>query len=111
MADDLRQILTKLEQIENRLNTIERRRAPEPISAEELQAYAKVRDLVAWSDETTCGINETSPCIIRRCWWFVPPRGAGLCIPQRCDVECVCGPCNIGGGAGGGVGRFGGLGG
>ena len=106
MADDLRQILTKLEQIENRLNTIERRRVPEPISAEELQAYAKVRDLVAWSDETSCGINETSPCVWRRpwpssCWWW-------RFIPQFCDRECV--PPDLRTGPAVNVSRFGGLG-
>lgn len=108
MADEFKTILAKLEQIENRLNVVERRRAPEAISQEEVAAYLKVRDVIAWDPDTTCGINETSPGIIRRCWWVPPPRLC-ICACRPCDAECSCGPCAMGGG--GAIGRFGSLGG
>ena len=107
MADELKQILVKLERLEDRLNTIERRRTPESISKEEMAAFTKVRDMLAWDPDWTCGINETSPCVVVRCW---RPKTCWPTICRPCDVECSCGPL-VGGGGLGAAGRFGGLGG
>jgi hypothetical protein len=77
------------------------------ITAEEIQAFEKVRDVIASDWGEFCGINDCYRCIVvQRC--------VTTCIKtcySPCIYECTCGPCNIGGFGGGNVGRFGGLGG
>jgi len=105
----------RLERIEKALEVLPRRAAAEEVSADELRAFVKVRAALGWE---TCGINETSPCIVV-CRTTSICSVCSLCqvcrICRICDVECTCGPCNLcmqgGGGPVGGGGRFGGLGG
>ena len=82
------------------------RRMAADITDDELQAFVKVRDVIAFTDwGEFCGINDCFKCIV------VQPC-ISLCT-QRCFTpcifECSCGPCNMGG-APGGVSRFGNLG-
>ena len=74
------------------------------LTAEEIRAFRKVRDIVAFDPDTVCGINECFKCVnICR----VNPVCVAVCrVCRVCDFECTCGPCNIGGRGG----RFGGLG-
>ncbi|HSP59842.1 MAG TPA: hypothetical protein VLO09_02170 [Ornithinimicrobium sp.] len=83
------------------------RRPADSISAEDMQAYVRVRDVIAPDYGEFCGINDCFRCIVSRC--YQP------CVVQcitRCINECTCGPCNIDPGfIPGGMHRFGGLGG
>lgn len=112
MNDELKELSLRLERLEKVLDTVPRRGSAEELSAEEIRAYAKVR--VAFGEGGTCGINETSPCVIA-CLRCAPIcRTTPIPICRVCDFECTCGPCAIcgaGGGGFGGGGRFGGLGG
>lgn len=110
-ANALKEIALRLERLEKSLDTVPRRAPMPDVSAEELKAYTKVRAALAF-EWGSCGINETSPCVVA-CRVPTP-----LCRPvpvcRACDFECTCGPCAqcfSGGGAVGGSGRFGGLGG
>lgn len=61
------------------------------ITADELRAYQKVKDLVAVDWGGPCGINECYPCVLFPCTrCYIDP-------PKPCDVECTCGPCALGG--------------
>ena len=110
MSDDLKELSLRLERIEKALDTLPRRTSAEELTAEEMRAYVKVRAAIGeWG---TCGINETSPCVVV-CRQPVVCR-TPIPICRFCDFECTCGPCAMcgaGGGAMGGGGRFGGLGG
>jgi hypothetical protein len=98
----------RLNQLEGRLERIEKalgsrmQREPVDLSADELQAYIKVRDVIAadWGD--FCGINDCFRCTL--C------RSCSVCLVcqvcRLCDVECICGPCGIRGAAGGGIRDF-----
>ena len=100
----------RIRKLEDALGQARARRQSIDVSPEDIQAYRKVRDALAFDPETVCGINECMPCIIRPC--VVNPCVINPCIIRRCDVECICGPCGFGGFGGfGGGGRFGGLGG
>jgi len=89
----------ELEKLELRIGKIERlleeavaKRAPTKITEEEMAAFQKVRDVIAadWGD--FCGINDCYRCVVIRCLQCFTPTP--LCRP--CDVECSCGPGNIG---------------
>jgi hypothetical protein len=109
MQDDaLKELSLRLERIEKAIETL-----PRPTSAslseEDLAAYHRVRN-VLW-DDGTCGINETSPCVISCRIIDKICRVIPLC--RICDVECTCGPCNVFADLGvlrGGAFRFGNLG-
>jgi hypothetical protein len=94
----------RIVELENQLKGRTARRDVSSLTPEEMQAYIKVRDILAgdWGD--FCGINDCFRCIIARCWQQC------LRCWQPC-FECTCGPCLIGQPMGGGVGRFGNLGG
>lgn len=96
--------IAKLEELIEQLST---RRAPVNVSAEEIKAYQKVRDVIAadWGD--FCGINDCFRCTVVRCG----TRCLTLCdiVCRPCDVECSCGPCSMGG-LGGRLRRFSSLG-
>jgi hypothetical protein len=85
-----------------------RKREAADLSADEIRAYQKVRDVIAADWGEFCGINDCFRCIINRCLRCYTP--VPIPIPRPCDFECSCGPCNVGG-MGGGLGRFSGLGG
>jgi hypothetical protein len=85
--EEFEQLKGRIVELENQLKW--RRRVPDvsAITPEDIQAFVKVRDAIApdWV------------CWILPCCHFLPCH--------------ACGPGNSPGGAGGGVGRFGGLGG
>jgi hypothetical protein len=86
------------------------------LTPEELQAFAKVRDLMAADTGGFCGINDCFRCVISHCVTTCIARciQCAQCIQciqcVQCIFECTCGPCLASQG-GGGVGRFSGLGG
>ena len=94
----------KLQQLEGRIKELEQsfgrpQREPVDISAEEMSVYLKVRDVIAADYGDFCGINDCFRCITN--------CRSQICRVCRrfCDVECICGPCNVGG-FGGGVRDF-----
>lgn len=108
MADDsTKELAVRIGRLEKLVGSIAERGEPIDISADDIKAYRKVRDVVAADWGEFCGINDCFRCIIRclrctvRCY---------TCL--RCDVECNCGPCNWGyGSVAGGLDRFSRLGG
>lgn len=95
----------RLTEIEKKLDMLTQRAPTAGLSKEDIEAYRRVRDVMAADWGEFCGINDCFRCI----------QLCGVrCLTTRCIVrcinECVCGPCNIGGGLGGGIGRFEGLG-
>jgi hypothetical protein len=104
MAEDK---IRKLEgRIQNLENALASRQRPEPtsLSEDEVAAYIKVRDVIAADYGEFCGINDCFRPIVCRVACVV----CRIC--RICDVECICGPCNIGGlrGGSGDFMRFGG---
>jgi hypothetical protein len=93
--------------LEGRIDRLEKmfmagpKREAVDLSADEVNAYLKVRDVIAADYGEFCGINDCFRCML--C------RSCSVCrvcrICRMCDVECICGPCNIGG-MGGGAGDF-----
>ena len=95
MADDnLQKLEARIQQLEKMLTSMHAHSKATDLSADDINAYIKVRDVVApdWGD--FCGINDCFRCVIYRCH-------SPLCIVRcivRCINECVCGPCLQGGG-------------
>lgn len=87
--DSLKDVIVRLERLEAKIGTVARKAVSE-LSADEVAAYHKVQN--AFWEDGTCGINETSPCILR---CNVITGGRVIPIPKPCDVECTCGPCSI----------------
>lgn len=92
---DLKEMELRLERIEKAIATLAKPRGQATISEEDVAAYHRVRS-VMWEDGT-CGINETSPCVIScriidKICRIVP---IPIPIPKPCDFECTCGPCNV----------------
>jgi hypothetical protein len=110
MADEkeLREVSLRLERLEAKLDTIGREPSVSALTEQDIAAYHKVQN--AFWEDGSCGINETSPCVFR-CNIFKGGTVVPLPRPKFCDIECTCGPCNLGGGAFGGAVRFRGLGG
>ncbi len=109
-ADELKKVNVRLERLEKRLDTVAKAPKTAELSAEDISAYHRVRTAL-WEDGT-CGINETSPCVVQLC------RGpiricdiVCLRICRACDTECTCGPCGVYERASYGGRRFGDLGG
>jgi len=107
---DMKDMELRLERIEKAIETLAKPRSSAvSLSEADVAAYHRVREAL-W-EEGTCGINETSPCVISciiidKICKIVP-------IPTFCDRECTCGPCNIFtdfGSFRGGIARFGRLG-
>ena len=95
MSDkEMKELELRLERIEKAVETIAAQRPGlASLSAEEIDVYHKVRSAL-W-EEGTCGINETSPCVIscrvvEKICKVVP-----IPICRICDVECTCGPCSV----------------
>jgi hypothetical protein len=68
----------------------------EKAAKEDIDTYLRVlRAALATDWGENCGINECFKCIA--CWTCSGgPQLCYRCGPcLRCDVECVCGPCNI----------------
>jgi hypothetical protein len=108
--DVVKKLEARVVELEARLGQVARRPEPAHITAEEVQAFHKVKDLIAADFGDFCGINDCFRLCFR-CGGGGGGGGVFRCI-TRCINECVCGPCNIGGGLGGGFGgQFGGFGG
>lgn len=109
-ADDLKEVKVRLDRLEKRVGTVAKAPKTAELSQEDISAYHRVRSAL-WEDGS-CGINETSPCVVQLCRG--PVRVCDLAcqrICRACDVECTCGPCNVFDRGVFGGGRFGGLGG
>ncbi len=106
MEDDkVKKLEARVIELEQKLGQFTRRPEPAHVTAEEIQAFHKVRDLVATDFGDFCGINDC----FRACFRCQGGGGTSNCF--RCINECVCGPCSPGGFGGGGFGgRFGGFG-
>lgn len=105
MDETVKRLEARITELESKLAGAGRPQAAE-ITADEMKAFVKVRDVVAADWGEMCGINDCFRCI-RICYQGCISR----CI-YRCINECVCGPCNQGGGGfSGGGGQFGGFGG
>jgi hypothetical protein len=107
-SDDLKKLEMRIDKLESMLSSSARAREAADLTADEIKAYQKVRDVVAADYGEFCGINDCFRCIVFRCLRCYEP--VPIPIPRPCDVECSCGPCNVGR-FGGGAGRFSGLGG
>jgi hypothetical protein len=105
--EEFEELKGRIVELENQLGQRGVKRTSEPITPEEMQAFAKVRDVLAADWGGFCGVNDCFRCIVQNCWQPCITR----CLPPPCIVECTCGPCNIGAAGGGGLSRFGGLGG
>jgi hypothetical protein len=109
MQDDtLKDLELRLERIEKAIETLPKS-VGASLSEEDVAAYHRVRS-VLWEDGT-CGINETSPCVIS--CRIIDKVCRVIPIFRVCDVECSCGPCNVFTDLGilrGGAERFGNLG-
>jgi hypothetical protein len=94
--DRIKKLEGRIEELENQLRG-RAQREPVDLSADEVQAYMKVRDVIAadWGD--FCGINDCFRCSICRACTIC--RVCQIC--RLCDVECICGPCLRGGTVGG----------
>lgn len=101
----------RIVELENQLKAGQVKREVTDLSAEDLKAYAKVRDVIAADWGEFCGINDCYRCVTRCTVCTVCSVCVGRCI-QVCINECTCGPCNVGGlgNIGDLGGRFGGLG-
>jgi len=109
-VNEIKELQLRIEKLESMLERVgTSRQQPSSLTAEEMAAYRKVRDVIAADFGEFCGINDCFRCVVVRCSLcqvFCDVR----CRP--CDVECVCGPCGLGGGGfAGGLRRFGNLGG
>ncbi len=106
MTDDTKELSARIARLEKLVESLaSQHERPEvtDITAQELTAFRKVRDVLAFDPDTVCGINECFKCIslCRVC------QVCAVCrVCKVCDFECTCGPCNIGGMSG----RFGALG-
>jgi hypothetical protein len=105
-GDDIKTLEMRIRKLETMLSETAERREATNLSADEIRAYQKVRDVIAADWGEFCGINDCFRCIVVRCLRCYEP----VPIPRPCDIECSCGPCNIGR-LGGGMSRFSGLGG
>jgi hypothetical protein len=108
--DALKDLQVRLERIEKAIETQPKPQASS-LSEDDVAAYHRVRS-VLWEDGS-CGINETSPCVIS-CRIIDKICRVVPVICRACDVECTCGPCNIFSEIGslrGGISRFSRLGG
>ena len=115
MAEDrIKKLELRIQELEDQLGSQRARPELEDLSADELKAYVKVREMlqVDWGD--FCGINDCMRCIVRLCDRCIrwPSETISRCVHTcGCIFECFCGPCNPGGFSSGGGGRFSQLGG
>lgn len=104
--DEIAELKSRVAELEKLLAA---RSQPVEITADEMAAYKKVSEALAF-DVGDCGINECSrPPIVLRCVQPCVVKCIHRCIVrciQKCIFECSCGPCNVGGFGGGGFSRF-----
>jgi hypothetical protein len=94
--DDLKKLDMRIARMEKLVETLVTRAEPTEISADEMETYKKVRDVVAVDWGHFCGINDCFRCIVQPCVARCVQTCIQACI-KVCDVECSCGPCSIGG--------------
>lgn len=110
---DVKKLEMRIVELEDELKTLRAARQPVDISADEVRAYLKVKDVlrVDWGD--FCGINDCARCNIARCG-TVGPITRCLCAVECFGCGCVvgCGPCACisAGSLRGSLGRFSSLG-
>ena len=94
-ADRIDRLELQIKEIRDLLEAGRARPKISDITTEDLQAYVRVRDVIA-TDIEECGINECYRCIgiCRSC--RVCSTICAIC--RICIFECSCGPCNPGGG-------------
>ena len=102
---DIQKLELRIKELEDQLKSMRSSQPGSQISAEDMQAFQRVRDALLGGGGASFCLTECTRCI-------------GLCIVncisvciQRCIFECSCGPCLQERPLGGGGGRFGGLGG
>lgn len=88
----LKNMELRLERIEKAIDSIAKPVVSQ-LSEDDITAYHRVRE-VLWEDGT-CGINETSPCVVTCRIIDKVCKVVPIPICKACDVECTCGPCNI----------------
>jgi hypothetical protein len=91
--EQVKQLELRIVELEKKLELATKRTSTAKLSAEELKAYTKVRDILAADYGDFCGINDCFRCVVVRCGGYT--SCVTRCI-QRCIQECTCGPCNIG---------------
>ncbi len=95
MAEELKDVLVRLERLEEKIGAISvTSKTPKvsKLTIAEVDAYHKVVSTL-WEDGT-CGINETSPCVFK-CNVVIGKKVVPIPIPNPtiCVNECTCGPC------------------
>ena len=103
MADDdrMKALEGRIAELENLLAR-QTKTPMESLTAEEMQTFTKVRDVIAADWGEFCGINDCFRC--RVCRTCVVCRVCRVC--RVCDHECICGPCVVDGPIGRGVAGF-----
>lgn len=105
--NDLSARIARLEKLVESMAASSSRPDVKDLTAEDIAAFRKVRDVLAFDPDTACGINECFKCVSLCRVCQVCQVCQQICrVCRVCDFECTCGPCNLGGFAG----RFGGLG-
>jgi hypothetical protein len=107
---DVQKLELRIKELEDQLKSL---RSSSQVTPEDLQAFQRVRDAMLATCLSGC-ISECARCIgplcIVNCVTNCVTNCITVCI-TRCIFECTCGPCLQDRPAGGGGGRFGGLGG
>ena len=88
-SDELKDLAVRLKNLESKLETV----PPRGGRGVDGKGHRRLpQGSAGVLEDGTCGINETSPCILR---CNVINQGKVIPIPKPCDIECTCGPCNI----------------
>jgi hypothetical protein len=88
VAEEKGELEGRIERLEQMLGPGTRREAVD-LSADEINAYIKVRDVIAANYGEFCGINDCFRCTLCK-----PCMTCSTCSTCRicrfCDVECIC---------------------
>jgi len=114
MAEDqIRKLELRIKELEDQLQTQRAQPEVSDLSADEVKAFMKVREMLQVDWGEFCGINDCMRInrLCDRCIRW-PSETISRCVHTcGCIFECFCGPCNFGGFSAGGGGRFSQLGG
>ncbi len=91
-SEEIEELKGRIERLENALAGAAPKRAVADLSPDEIQAFMKVREVLAADWGEFCGINDCYRC--RICAVCKVCRVCRIC--RVCDFECVCGPCALG---------------
>ena len=107
MSDDLKKLDMRIAKIESMMESVASRPQLSDITPEEMKAFQKVRDAIAFDPDNSCGINECFKVPVTFCRTCRVCQVCQVCrVCKICDFECVCGPCIMSAPGG----RFGSLG-